>query len=134
LGFGEHTVSDWRGREDHHAEWIIGTFEGPWIVSLRGSILCNSYEGDSIHEISQRLRSIPWAPVAGIMMLSNLAVRVNCCNGLGIDFIGRIGSEEALFHIMYPTKMLAEYSHRNGWRVGPSDKPWNDAGRRPVDA
>jgi hypothetical protein len=52
-------------------------------------------------------------------------VRVELDNGCAVDFLTTLSEDDECFHMFCPGSLYVEFSVAGGWKIGPSDKPWN---------
>ena len=125
LGFGAEVRSTIKLNEKIYREWEVGTYRCAWRVVREGIVLCGSQDVvDSIEELNLALDRIEFGRFMSLRQFSDLDVRVEFDSGVAVDFLATISDEDECFHIFCPPKRFIQFSVRNGWKAGPSDKPW----------
>jgi hypothetical protein len=129
LGFGEivpYKPDMKRISKISYGEWELGTFYDSWRILKAGRILCGSKDAvDTIAELNAAVNRIEIGRCSALRQLTDMDVRVECDNGVTIDFLATVSGGEESFHIFCPKNQYIEFTVKSGWQVGPSDKPWN---------
>lgn len=126
IGFGERVFHGKSNMpDDFYGEWEIGTYTASWRVVQKDIILCGSQDVvDEDAELDQLLNTILLGRVAAITNIGKLDIRVDMDNGIHIDFLGCSTEDDEMFHIFGPENLYIEYSVKEAWKIGKSNKPW----------
>lgn len=124
LGFGGAIPHKTPVGQAIYGEWEVGTYRSAWRIVQRGRILCGSQDVvDSIEDLNLELGRIEIGRFVALRQFTDLDVRVECNDGMFIDFLAAISDDEC-FHIFCPGQRYVEFTAGSGWKVGVSDKPW----------
>ena len=118
LGFGE--VS---GEKDYRT-WEFGTYRCAWRVVRNGEVLCGSQDPADLAELNTVLGGIELGRLASLEQVNGIDTRVDFDNGVSIDFLATFSDDDECFHIFGAGHLAIVFSIRDGWKVGPSNKPW----------
>jgi hypothetical protein len=127
LGFGEiipYKPDMKRISEISYGEWELGTYYCSWRILKDGRIVCGSQDTTDIDDLNIEINKIEVGRFGSLRQLTDLDVRVECDNGIAIDFLATISDDDEWFHIFCPENRYVEFKVVSGWRVGASDKPW----------
>ena len=123
LGFGEADSKNTKPRP--YREWELGTYEAFWEISHSAGTILSKGDAKSDIELDPLLDLVEIGAILNIYQVSDVAVRVETDNGVSITFTGEADAEDHFFHLFAPGEICVEFSSA-GWRLGPSDKPWDD--------
>jgi len=125
LGFGERVNHKATLTDRMYGEWEVGTYRCAWRIAKNGKVLCASQDAvDNIGELNNALSRIELGRFVALRHLTALDVQLECDNGITVDFLTTISDDDECFHIFCPGKQIVVFSPIDGWKVGPSDKPW----------
>jgi len=109
-----------------HGEWEIGTYDCSWRVVRKGRVLCGCEDAvDSVDDLRERFMQVGIGEFLSLEHLSEYDLRVNFSSGTSIDILCTISDDDEVMHVFFPGKLVAAFSVKNGWMIGPSDKPWS---------
>ena len=129
LGFGSEIRSAIKLNEKVYREWEIGTYRSAWRVVRGGIVLCGSQDVvDSIDELNLALGRIDLGRFVSLRQLADLDVRIEFDSDTAVDFLATTSDEDECFHIFCPGQRFIEFSVRGGWKTGPANRPWANAG------
>lgn len=126
LGFGDKLFHGKSNISDtYYGEWEIGTYIASWRIAQSGRILCGSQDDVESHdELDKKLRNIPIGKIFSISLLTQFDIRVELESDMCVDFLSVTSEEDEIFHVFCPEKKYVEYSVKDGWKAGESNKPW----------
>jgi hypothetical protein len=131
LGFGAEARSTVKLNEKVYREWEIGSYYSAWRVVREGIVVCGSQDVvDSIDELNLALGRADLGRFMSLRQLAGLDVRIEFDSGVAVDFLATTSDDDESLHIFCPGERLIKYSPRDGWRVGPSDRPWESSGTK----
>lgn len=124
LGFGvEGGVSNIS--KTAYREWEIGTYYSAWRFVRDGIVICGSQDVvDSIDELNRAIGQVDLGRLRSLRQLTDLDVRIEFDSGVAVDIFATTSDEDECFHIFCPEERVIQFSVRDGWKAGPSDKPW----------
>lgn len=126
LGFGDRIQHKTVLTDGFYGEWEVGTYSCAWRIVKEGKVLCGSQDAvDSIDDLNIAVDRIELSRFSSLRQFTDLDVRVDFDNGIAVDFLATISDEDECFHVFCPEKLVIVFSAADGWRIGPSDKPWN---------
>lgn len=126
IGFGGKRLHGKANQPDNfYGEWEIGTYTASWRIVQEERILCGSQDVvDSLSELDQILNTIQFGRIVAIKVLGKLDICVEMDSGIHIDFLGCISEDDEIFHVFGPDNLYIEYSIKETWKIGKSNKPW----------
>ncbi|WP_076350452.1 hypothetical protein [Paludisphaera borealis] len=125
LGFGDVVRHTSAIADADHGKWEVGTYYSSWRILRGKQIVCGSQDTvDSIDALREAMNSVKWGSCTSIRQLTDFDVRVEFDNDVVVDFLATISDEDEVFHLFCPNKIVVAFSITDGWRAGPSDKPW----------
>jgi hypothetical protein len=126
LGFGKKVHHGNKKLVDNfYGEWEIRTYCYAWRVVKNGKILCGSKDAvDSVDELNAVLKRIKFGHFISLEQLTNFDVRVAFDTGIAVDFLAAVSDEDEGLVIFCPENKTIKFTVGNGWKIGPSNKPW----------
>jgi hypothetical protein len=126
LGFGDEVAKDKKFPQRVYRSWELGTYRGAWRVTQRGIVLCGSQDTSTRDEMNIALQNIAFGNFVSLQQLTDLDIRIELSDGISVEFFATMSDDDECFHIFCPDNVYIEFSVRNRWTVGCSDKPSNE--------
>lgn len=130
LGFGKISTDKRPTRLREYRDWELGTYYGSWRIIRDHKVLIGSQDAfDSIVEWNQALAGVTLGDFVQLVQRNEFDVRVELSCGACVEFLAAHSEDDETFHIRCPGRLVIKFSISNGWRIGPSDRPWgSDSG------
>lgn len=104
--------------------WELGTYNCAWRIIKHGAVICGSRDASEPAELNDVIQTIEFGKFISVRKLSEFDVRVELDIAI-VDFLLDFSDDDESFHIFCPENLYIEFSARQGWKVGPSDRPLN---------
>jgi len=125
LGFGKKIQHSGKLVDDFYGEWEIQTYCYAWRLIKDGKILCGSGDAvDHVNELTAVLKCVKFGRIISLEQLTALDVRIGFDTGISIDFLAAVSDEDEGITIFCPDNKCVKFTVGNGWKIGPSNKPW----------
>ena len=128
LGFGSEAVRPTKPENKPYRAWELGTYRSAWRVVQGRTVLCGSQDAADPNELTTALQSIDLDRFASLQQLNDLDIRMEFSNGVAVELFATMSDDDEYFHVFCPDNVYIEVSVREGWKIGRSNKPWNEAG------
>jgi len=128
LGFGPKIFQDERRNSRLHNKWEMGTYYSAWRIIRNSKIVCASNDSvDEEDELESVIQEINLGPISTLDMSSDFDVRIGFHTEIFIEFLGTTSDDDHSVDIFnYSSQIVAQFTPGSGWRIGPSNLPWNE--------
>ena len=106
----------------------MGTYYSAWRIIRNSKIVCASNDSvDEEDELESVIQEINLGPISTLDMSSDFDVRIGFHTEIFIEFLGTTSDDDHSVDIFnYSSQIVAQFTPGSGWRIGPSNLPWNE--------
>jgi len=126
IGFGDKLYhGNTRLSDEYYGEWEIGSFQNNWRIVTTESIKHGGNDlVDNEQSFIKEIESLELGKITALFNLTDLDIRVEFGSKIIIDFMALSSDDDESFHIFAPNKVCADFVPYRGWKIGPSNAPW----------